>query len=215
MMCFCPSSSMLQGSMLCASSSQKKQGCLEARCHNFKLVRNVTDICFMCLISHPGAVKDVCLSGKGSSHLWVEVLTSKLNTNKPPWEFVWNLHHLESLVPHFLRPRTTHLWCLQGSTAGSKLCSDSICAKGAAAMWCLLVLRIIWELSSWKLQFEHVNLSVRFDFLLLFIFFSGKSRAVCGSQTCKATLMSNKRYLNMSIPFNSQYLSVAVRQIDG
>ena len=127
-----------------------------------KLVRNVTDICFMCLISHPGAVKDVCLSGKGSSHLWVEVLTSKLNTNKPPWEFVWNLHHLESLVPHFLRPRTTHLWCLQGSTAGSKLCSDSICAKGAAAMWCLLVLRIIWELSSWKLQFEHVNLRVYF-----------------------------------------------------
>ena len=66
---------------------------------------------------------------------------------------------------------TTHLWCLQGSTAGSKLCSDSICAKGAAAMWCLLVLRIFWELSSWKLQFEHVILSVRFDFLLLFIFF--------------------------------------------
>ena len=29
----------------------------------------------------------------------------------------------------------------------------------------IFVFRIFWELSSWKLQFEHVNLSGRFDFL--------------------------------------------------
>ena len=40
-------------------------------------------------------------------------------------------------------------------------------------MWCLLVLRIFWELSSWNLQFEHVNLSVRFDFCYFLPFFLG------------------------------------------
>ena len=79
---------------------------------------------------------------------------------------------------------TTHLWCLQGSTAGSKLCSDSICAKGAA-MWCLLVLRIFWELSSWKLQFEHVNLSVRFEQCVAHRLARLPSWATRGISTCQ------------------------------
>ena len=60
--------------------------------------------------------------------------------------------------PDFLRCWNDHLWCLQGSTAGRKLCCDSISAKGYVAMSLVLPCFRGSDCFSGWLQFEYVNL---------------------------------------------------------
>ena len=175
-MSFFPPLSILQGSMLCASSSQRKHGRLEARCfHNVKLVWNVTDI------SVPGAVKDACSSAKGSSHQW---RPRQRFANKPPGEFVWNLHHLESLVRKKNRRPMLELRISSACKAALPEASSAVTPSMPKATLQCRYAYLVWgssenflaEICSWNMYILGV-------YVLTFCIFCQTSGAVCGSQT--------------------------------